>query len=93
LQAEAQTQRKGEEAMTLTDRIATVCPIQARRFDRLTGTARTIATGGIYRHFDACDRYGVEPDKGAIREIIDDALAGRAVYLEVDQPLRGGVGA
>lgn len=71
--------------MTLTERIAAICPIQARRFDRLLGTARTIATGGIYRHLDACDRYGVEPDKSAIREIIDDALEGRAVYLEVNK--------
>lgn len=75
--------------MTLTDRIAEVCPLQARRFNRLGGLARTIATGGVYRHLDACDRYGVEPDKAAIREIIDDALNGRAIYLEVDQPLRG----
>lgn len=73
--------------MTLADRIAEVCPVQGRRFDRLEGLARTIATGGIFRHLDACDRIGVEPDAGAIREIIDDALNGRAVYLEVDKPL------
>lgn len=73
--------------MTLTDRIAEVCPLQARRFARLTGLARTIAVGGIYRHFDACDRMGVEPDKAAIREIMDDAIIGRAVYLELGKPL------
>ena len=73
--------------MTLADRIAEVCPVQGRRFARLSDLARIIATAGIYRHLDACDRYGVEPDKSAIREIIDDALAGRAVYLEVDKPL------
>lgn len=68
--------------MTLTDRIAEICPIQGRRYERLGGDARDIATRGIRRHFDACDRHGVEPDRTAIREIIDDALAGRAVFEE-----------
>ena len=75
--------------MTLTDRIATVGtsregPIQARRYTRLSGTALAIATAGIARHFAACDRADVAPDACAIREIIDDALAGRAVYAEKD---------
>lgn len=68
--------------MTLADRIAEICPIQGRRFERLGGLARSIATRGIIRHLDACDRWGIEPDKAAIREIIDDALAGRAVFEE-----------
>lgn len=68
--------------MTLTDRIADLCPIQARRYGRLSGTSLAIATVGIQRHFDACDRTGVEPDVGAVREIIEDALEGRAVYTE-----------
>lgn len=69
--------------MTLTDRIAEVCPIQSRRYTRLAELARIIARDGIIRHFDACDRFGVEPDKSAIREIIDDAREGRAVYAEI----------
>lgn len=68
--------------MTLTDRIAEICPVQARRFDRLYDAAHTLAKVGIVRHFDACDRLGVEPDRTAIKEIIDDALNGRAVYAE-----------
>lgn len=56
--------------------------VQARRFARLQGASRTIAEAGIIRHLYACDRNGVEPDIGAIREIIDDALNGRAVYAE-----------
>lgn len=72
--------------MTLLDRIATVNSIQARRYQRLSGRALEIATHGIIRHFNACDRYGVDPDTSALREIIDDALDGRAVYSEVDKP-------
>lgn len=70
--------------MTLTDRIASINSIQARRYSRLSGVALDIATRGIIRHFDACDRHGVDPDASAIREIIDDALAGRAVFAEKD---------
>lgn len=79
--------------MTLTDRIAITGsrregPIQARRYARLSGEALAIATAGITRHFAACDRAGVAADGCAIREIIDDALNGRAVYAENSQPLR-----
>lgn len=73
--------------MTLTDRIAELCPIQARRYERTSGRVREIATAGIVRHFDACDRNGVEPGKDAIREIIDDAWNGRAVWEEIGKPL------
>lgn len=68
--------------MTLTERIATLEPATARKYARLEGVAREIATEGIIRHFNACDRNDVEPDKLAVREIIEDALAGRAVYKE-----------
>lgn len=70
--------------MTLAERIAEVCPIQGRRYERLGGVARDIATRGIRRHLNACDRWGIEPDRAAIREIIDDALCGRAVFEETD---------
>lgn len=70
--------------MTLTERIESVDRIQARRYSRLSGTALEIATKGIVRHFNACDRYGVDPDTSAIREIIDDAWEGRAVFEETD---------
>jgi hypothetical protein len=68
--------------MTLEERIAKVNAIQGRRYQRLYGVARSIAAEGIARHFDACDRHNVEPDTSAIREIIDDAQVGRAVYKE-----------
>jgi hypothetical protein len=68
--------------MTLIERIALVDTIQARRFQRLWGRPKEIATEGIRHHFQACDRLGVEYDRSAIREIIDDALNGRAVYRE-----------
>lgn len=74
--------------MNLEDRIGSIDPIQARRYGRLFPAARAIAQAGIIRHFDACDRHGVEPDRSAIREIIDDALEGRAVYAETDQIAR-----
>lgn len=74
--------------MTLLDRIRDLDPIQARRYERTSGRVREIAMAGIRRHFDACDRNGVEPDTSAVREIIDDAWNGRAVYAEMDQPIR-----
>jgi hypothetical protein len=74
--------------MRLADRIAQIDTIQARRYNRLTGYAREIATKGIIRHLNACERYEVEPDKAAVREIIDDAQYGRAVYEEIGKPLR-----
>jgi hypothetical protein len=55
---------------------------QARRYGRLAGIPLGIATAGIIRHLKACERYGMDPDIGAIREIIDDAQDGRAVYQE-----------
>lgn len=69
--------------MELSERIAQVDSVQARRFDRLGEAARKIAVQGICRHLDACDRLGVEPDYLALKEIIDDALNGRRVWLEV----------
>lgn len=68
--------------MTIAERIAHTDRIQARRYSRLSGLALDIATRGIARHFAACDRYGIEPDTSAIREIIDDAWEGRAVFEE-----------
>ena len=77
--------------MTIQERIAALGrqgEIQARRYGRLPDHARIIAHEGIIRHFNACDRAGVEPDVCAVREIMDDALEGRAVYAEINQPLR-----
>lgn len=68
--------------MTLTDRIMSLDAREGRRYSRLTDTALSIATAGILRHFAACERTGVEPDGGVVREIIEDALEGRAVYEE-----------
>lgn len=77
--------------MTLTDRIAALGKqgeIQARRYNRLSSEVRLIAREGITRHFNACDRAGVAPDVAAVREIMDDAQEGRAVYAEIGQPMR-----
>lgn len=76
--------------MTLIDRLRTIDRIQARRFERTSGSARAIAEKGIIRHLNACDHYGVNPDIAAVREVIDDALNGRAIYEEMSQPLHKG---
>lgn len=79
--------------MTIQERIAALGKqgeIQARRYGRLPDRVRAIALPGIARHFDACDRAGVDPDVAAVREIIDDAWDGRAVYEEKEWvPKRG----
>lgn len=74
--------------MTLLDRLRDIDPIQARRFERTAGRVREIAAAGIIRHLNACDSLGVDPDVAAVREIIDDAWNLRAVYAEMDQPMR-----
>ena len=64
------------------ERLKGIDHIQVRRFSKLMGAAREIATEGIIRHLRACDRMDVNPDVAAVREIIDDALNGRRVYAE-----------
>lgn len=71
-----------DSCLTLDDYLTMLDRIQGRRFGRLPPRAREIAEAGIIRHLDACKRHNVEPDVSAVREIIDDALEGRAVYLE-----------
>lgn len=66
----------------LEDRLLAIDHIQARRFSKLSGATRDIATEGILRHLRACDRMDVNPDVAAVREIIDDALNGRRVFAE-----------
>lgn len=75
---------------SLTRQLQDIDRIQARRFGRLSDPALSIATTGILRHLTACKNIGVEPDVSAIREIIDDAQDGRAVYAETGwEPRRG----
>lgn len=69
-------------AMSLEERLKKIDHIQARRYAKLSGLAREIATEGILRHLRACDRMDVNPDVAAVREIIDDALNGRRVFAE-----------
>jgi hypothetical protein len=64
------------------ERLRGIDHIQVRRYSKLTGDARQIATEGILRHLRACDRMDVNPDVAAVREIIDDALNGRRVFAE-----------
>jgi len=66
----------------MEERLKTIDHIQARRFSKLIGASRNIATEGILRHLRACDRMDVNPDVAAVREIIDDALNGRRVFAE-----------
>ena len=68
--------------MLMEERLKTIDHIQARRFSKLVGAPRNIATEGILRHLRACDRMDVNPDVAAVREIIDDALNGRRVFAE-----------
>ena len=68
----------------LLDTLITIDPCQARRYNRLAGPARTIAAHVIARHLAACANLHVTPDIAAIREIIDDAREGQAVYAETD---------
>lgn len=56
--------------------------LQARRFCRLEDSAKEIAERGIIRHLKACSKMDVLPDAACLREIIDDAAAGRSVYAE-----------
>lgn len=74
--------------LPLHERILRIDHIQARRFSKLSGPALEIATEGIIRHLKACDRMDVNPDTSAVREIIDDALAGRRVYAETSDDRR-----
>ncbi len=68
--------------MLMEERLKTIDHIQARRFSKLAGAPRNIATEGILRHLRACDRMDVNPDVAAVREIIDDAPNGRRVFAE-----------
>ena len=68
--------------LPLDERILRIDHIQARRYSKLVGVTREIATQGILRHLRACDRMDVNPDTSAVREIIDDALNGRRVFAE-----------
>lgn len=71
-----------KKSLTLTDLIGQIDHIQARRFVKLDGAAKDIATAGIIRHLRACVRMDVNPDPAAFREIIDDALKNRSVFAE-----------
>ncbi|HLN97527.1 MAG TPA: hypothetical protein VK208_03505 [Pyrinomonadaceae bacterium] len=71
--------------LPLDERILRIDHIQARRYSKLGGVAREIATQGILRHLRACDRMDVNPDTSAVREIIDDALNGRRVFAETQE--------
>lgn len=68
--------------MTLAETLYAIDPLLARRYARLTGPARSIAMEGIARHLDACNHIGTEYDRMAIREILEDAQSGLAVYAE-----------
>ncbi len=71
--------------LPLDERILRIDHIQARRYSKLGGVTREIATQGILRHLRACDRMDVNPDTSAVREIIDDALNGRRVFAETQE--------
>ena len=68
-------------SLPLADRLGTIDHYQARRFCKLYGVALELATQSITEHLVACDRMDVEPDPGAIRECIDDALKGRRTFI------------
>lgn len=67
---------------SLEEVIRDMDPYLAKRFTRLGGSPREIAELGILRHLAACERVPIQPDFRAIREIIDDAINGQAVYAQ-----------
>jgi hypothetical protein len=69
----------------LKEKIYQVDQIQARRYSNLKGKHLIIATTGIERHLNACERMEVTPDLSAIREIIDDAIRGLDFFSESRQ--------
>lgn len=73
-----------KKPVTLRDRINQIDPVQLRKFDKLTGKARDIATEGILRHLKACDRMGVLGDPSSLREICEDAALGRRIFAETN---------
>jgi hypothetical protein len=68
----------------IQERVFQIDESEARRFAKLDPEALDIATEGIVRHFEACKNMGVRPDVSAIREVIEDATNGRAIYAEPD---------
>lgn len=58
--------------------------IQARRYRNLEGRPKQIATAGIIRHIRATRRMNLALDSNAIREIIEDAIYGRAIFAQND---------
>jgi N-acetylglutamate synthase-like GNAT family acetyltransferase len=74
--------RLNNRGLPMEERLSAIDPIQARRYNRLTGEALEVASDAIRRHLRACDRTDVNPDPSAIRQIIEDALQGRRVIIE-----------
>lgn len=54
------------------------------QYDRLTEAQREMAAKGIARHAKACSKTGLPIDEYAVREIVGDAKADRAVWSEDD---------
>lgn len=75
-------QGKAVRPITMHDRIMAIEPAQARKYEKLSSTAQSIADAGIIRHLRACAKNSCNPDANAIREIIDDAINGRSVFSE-----------
>lgn len=73
--------------LTLKERIYQIDPIQARKFEKLSGAALEIASEGIIRHLKACARMEVLPEPSSLREIIEDANMGRRIFAETDNDL------
>ncbi len=69
---------------TFEQMIDSIDSAQGRRFRLLRGEAKQIAIDGITRHFKACAKVGCSPDKGTLREVIDDAINGRRVFDELE---------
>ena len=74
-------QLRGLTATDLVSYLESIDHVQARRYAQLSGEALEIASDGLRRHLRACDRMEVHPTSSAIREIIDDALTGRRIFI------------
>lgn len=65
---------------TLNEHIYKIDAGEARRFQKLSGAASEVAASGIIRHLRAGARASVQPCRSAVREIIDDAVAGKRFF-------------
>lgn len=73
----------------MAKRISAIEPALGRMYMRLAGISRKTAYTGVLRHLTACRSINHPPEKNAIREILEDAAAGRNFFGTVSDDSRG----